>query len=234
MGKIPANQTIPSRTRQTIEIISPAGKGNIVTPVLTHVCRLATAQVWSRCVWISSQDGVFLMCREPPLAPLKSELCLHTPNTNRVYIKDFPPTVTVELHSHTLFLTLASLFSIYCPFLPLPLLPFSLSLSISHLLLVGGWSVTLLCAHWPVARWWFIAEEGRGFRRWGWWMARFKITCGGVWKRSMMNECDLWTPIKMVSLQRTVGFRSSQRFCAALSSSNDLFIASVLHSCVLG
>lgn len=111
---------------------------------------------------------------------------------------------------------------------------FSLSLSISHLLLVGGWSVTLLCAHWPVARWWFIAEEGRGFRRWGWWMARFKITCGGVWKRSMMNECDLWTPIKMVSLQRTVGFRSSQRFCAALSSSNDLFIASVLHSCVLG
>lgn len=32
--------------RQTVEIISPAGKGNtfyIVTPVLTHVCSLATA-----------------------------------------------------------------------------------------------------------------------------------------------------------------------------------------------
>lgn len=159
-----------------------------------------------------SRDRLFWRCREPPWVSLKSGLCLYTANTNRVYIKDFPPTVTAEqIDALTLALSLSHLPVLdLSPFPPssfLPSFPPPPSFSLSHLAMLAGWSVTLLCAHWPVAGWWFMAEEsGRGFGRWSCWMARFKITCGGVRKRSVINECSLCPPITMIFLQRTVGF----------------------------
>lgn len=76
-----------------------------------------------------------------------------------------------------------------------------------------------------------IYSRGKlGLGRWSWWMAWFKITCGGVWKRGVMNEYSLCTPIKKIFLQVKVGFKSIQRLWAAFPP-NDLFI---LHSRVLG
>ncbi len=153
-------KTMPSRTRQALQIIFPAGKENrsyTVAPLLTNVgytgLKLHTSEwcVDSMCLNFQPRSTFFLRCREQPRVSLASELCLYMPNTNRVYIKDFPPTVTAEWTdtlslSLSLSFPLAFLSSTSCPFLQ-----FS-SLSLSHLVLDAGWSVTLLCTHWPVAR----------------------------------------------------------------------------------
>lgn len=101
---------------------------------------------------VSEQYGrLFLRCREPPWVSLKSELCLYTANTNRVYIKDIPPTVTAkQILSLSLLPPCFQPIALSSLFLSFP--PFSLSLYFPPLVVLVGWSVTLLCAHWPVAR----------------------------------------------------------------------------------
>lgn len=92
-------------------------------------------------------------------------LCLNKTEDNRVDFKDFPPTAMAEEIDHTISLHLpaASVFSTFWPFLhPSFLFPVSLLLLPPLQDLVGGWSVTLLCAQWPVARWWFMALESQG------------------------------------------------------------------------
>lgn len=120
-------------------------------------------------------------------------------------------------------LPLPSLFSTYCPFLPLSLLPSFLSVSLHFpppMVPVAGWSVTLLCAQWPVARWWFIAEEsGRLGDEVGGWLGLKSLVAVYESVAWWMNS-SLCMPITVVFLQCTVGFRYIQRLCRALSSSN--------------
>lgn len=157
---------MPSRTRQIVEIVSPAGIGKNVTllhqfTLLYAACQLHISERYGLYV-SSSKDRLIVRRHEPPRVSVKSELCLYTPNTNRVYIKDFPPTVTAE-QTHSLSPSCLPVLNLL-PFPP-SFFPSLLSLSLYFpppVVLVGGRSVTSLCAHWPMARWWFIAEESRG------------------------------------------------------------------------
>jgi len=184
--------------------------------------------VWYRWAWMSSLDWILLRCCEDTWISSLSRVStcqILIEFTSKISLPLWQPTRWI--HSHSLSPSCLPVLKVL-PFPPsfTPSLLFhSLYFPPPVVLKHGGVSPCSV----PSSLWldddlWQRREASR-------WMARFKITCGGVWKCSgMMDECGPCMPIKTIFLPHEKGSRSIHWLQAA-SPSNFLF--SVPHPCVL-